>query len=120
MLGNETAGFACYHCSGSVCDIVVLGSLVESKGGGTALVSAVREKAREHRCTHLRAYTTNDNERALRFYQDKGFAIAAIHHDAMDKVRRYKPQLPATGLNGLPLRDMIELRMAVPMGGLLV
>ena len=115
VLGSETAGFVCYHCAGAICEIVVLGSLVERKGIGTALVSAVHDRARECQCRQLLAYTTNDNEKALRFYQRQGFAIAATHRDAMARVRKYKPQLPGTGLNGLPLRDMIELQRAVPV-----
>jgi hypothetical protein len=49
----------------------------------------------------------------LQFYQKQGFAVVATHHNAMDKVRRYKPHLPVIGLNGLPLRDMVELQRAV-------
>jgi GNAT superfamily N-acetyltransferase len=119
VLENETAGFACYLRIGDVCEIVILGSLIEGKGIGTALVSAVLGKAGELTCTHLRAYTTNDNESALRFYQKQGFAVVATHRNVMDKVRRYKPQLPVIGLNGLPLCDMIELQLPVPVGSLL-
>ena len=54
--------------------------------------------------------TTNDNARALAFYIAHGFRLVRLHLDAMDRVRRAKPQVPATGRDGVPLRDMWELR----------
>ncbi len=110
---DETLGFACYERVADACEIVVLVSLTRSKGIGSALVAAMQRKAKEHGCRRIRVFTTNDNLDARRFYEKRGFRIAAMHRDAMAKVRRYKPQLPTIGANGIPLRDMIELEMAL-------
>jgi hypothetical protein len=47
----------------------------------------------------------------LRFYQKRGFVIAAIHVNALEKARRLKPEIPLIGEDGIPLRDEIELEM---------
>jgi hypothetical protein len=55
--------------------------------------------------------TTNDNVAALRFYQKRGFTLAALHKNALEQSRRLKPQIPLLGLDGIPLRDEIELEI---------
>jgi hypothetical protein len=54
--------------------------------------------------------TTNDNLDALRFYQRRGFRLAALHRGAVDDSRaRLKPQIPPIGDHGIKLRDELEL-----------
>ncbi len=53
--------------------------------------------------------TTNDNPRALAFYVRRGYRLVGLHLDAMDRVRRLKPDVSAIGNDGIPLRDMWEL-----------
>ena len=55
--------------------------------------------------------TTNDNLNALRFYQKRGFVLAALYPNALVQSRKLKPEIPETGIGGLPLRDEIELEM---------
>jgi hypothetical protein len=57
--------------------------------------------------------TTNDNLDALRFYQKRGFRIAGVRPNALDLSRRIKPEIPLVGEDGIPLRDEIELEMAL-------
>jgi hypothetical protein len=66
--------------------------------------------AARHGCARLWVITTNDNVDALRFYQRRGFRLAAVHRGAVDDSRsRLKPEIPVTGAYGIPLRDEIEL-----------
>ena len=58
--------------------------------------------------------TTNDNLNALRFYQKRGFVLAALYPNALERSRALKPSIPPIGMNGIPLRDEIELEMAIP------
>lgn len=53
--------------------------------------------------------TTNDNTVALRFYQKRGFVLAAIHRNALEESRRLKPSIPLVGIDGIPIRDETEL-----------
>ncbi|MBK9123270.1 MAG: GNAT family N-acetyltransferase, partial [Chloroflexi bacterium] len=57
--------------------------------------------------------TTNDNLDALRFYQKRGWHLVAVHRDALNESRRLKPQIPIIGMDGIPLRDEIELEMTL-------
>lgn len=100
-----------YHLEGEACEIVTLDAWRTGLGVGTALIETVKQVAGREKCRRLWLVTTNDNLPALRFYQRRGFVIAAVHLNAIEKDRRLKPEIPLTGLNGIPIRDEIELEM---------
>ncbi len=104
-------GVLTYHVAGGECEIVTLDSLREGAGIGTALIAAVRGEARRRGCRRLWLITTNDNLHALRFYQKRGFVLAALHRDAVTASRRVKPEIPLIGNDGIPIRDEIELEL---------
>ena len=92
------------------CEILTLHADDQWHGAGTALVEAVGQLARRHECTRLWVITTNDNVDALRFYQRRGFCLVRVHRGAVDRSRAMlKPEIPAAGAYGIPLRDEIEL-----------
>jgi len=64
-------------------------------------------------CRRLWLITTNDNLRALGFYQKRGMTLVAVYRNAMEAARRLKPQIPMIGQNGIPLKDEIELEMVL-------
>jgi hypothetical protein len=53
--------------------------------------------------------TTNDNLRALRLYQRAGFRLVELRAGAIDETRSLKPSIPATGNDGIPIHDEIDL-----------
>jgi GNAT superfamily N-acetyltransferase len=92
------------------CEVLTLHATEQWHGAGTALIEAVGQLAARHGCARLWVITTNDNVDALRFYQRRGFCLAAVHRAAVDDSRsRLKPEIPVTGAYGIPLRDEIEL-----------
>lgn len=111
LRGTECIGLVTYRIEGHACEIVTLDSLVEGIGVGSALIAAVRDTARAAGCARLWLITTNDNLHALGFYQKRGFRLAALHPNALEQSRRLKPQIPLVGMDGIPLRDEIELDM---------
>lgn len=111
MFEDEIAGLLTFHIQGKACEIVTLDSWREGLGVGSALIEAATQAARRVGCRRLWLITTNDNTHALRFYQKRGFVIAAIHVNALEKARRLKPEIPLIGEDGIPLRDEIELEM---------
>lgn len=113
FVGDDLVGAATYRTDGPDCELVTIDAVVEGAGIGTALVEAVARAARGHGCTRLWLITTNDNLRALRFYQRRGFRLAALHRDALETSRRLKPSIPQTGLHGIPLRDELELERSL-------
>ena len=111
---DRPVGLATYHISGDGCELVTLDSTAPGGGIGTALVEAVRAAARASGCRRLWLITTNDNSHALRFYQKRGFRIAAVHVDAIRESRRLKPEIPLAGFDGIPIRDEVELELDLP------
>ena len=92
------------------CEVLTLHATEQWHGVGTALIEAVEQLAARHGCSRLWLITTNDNVDALRFYQRRGFELAAVHRRAVDDSRsRLKPEIPAAGAYGIPIRDEIEL-----------
>ena len=113
-LAGERAGLLPYRRDAGQGEIVSLDSLAEGQGLGSALVTAVRKAACDAQCVRLWLVTTNDNLRALRFYQKRGFVLATIHRNALEISRRLKPEIPLSGIDGIPLRDEIEFEMTLP------
>ena len=95
------------------CEILTLHAEEQWRGAGTALVEATAQLARRQGCARLWVITTNDNVDALRFYQRRGFCMMRVHRGAVDRSRAsLKPEIPAVGAYGIPLRDEIELERA--------
>jgi ribosomal protein S18 acetylase RimI-like enzyme len=111
IFGNQNAGFVAYKINNTECEIVALKSLVEGKGVGTKLLDEVIRIAKESNCRRIWLITTNDNIKALRFYQKRGFRLSAIYPNALDQSRKLKPEIPEIGIDGIPLRDEIEVEM---------
>ncbi len=112
-IDDEKVGLVTFRIQGPVCEIVTLDSLREGMGIGTALVEAVKRHSRESGCKRLVLTTTNDNLRALRFYQKRGFVLAALHTNVLQEWRLLKPEIPLYGIDGIPLRDALELEMEI-------
>lgn len=106
---NNPVGLVTYRVKGQDCEIVSLDSLREGQGIGSALLQEVERVASERGCSRLWLVTTNDNLNALRFYQRRGFVLAALQRDAVATARRIKPEIPLIGQHGIPIRDEIEL-----------
>jgi ribosomal protein S18 acetylase RimI-like enzyme len=111
--GGDPVGLVTYRIDGDECEIVSLDSAIESTGIGSALVQAVVAAASAADCRRLWLITTNDNLPALRFYQKRGFVLVSLHRNAIETARQLKPQIPLVGLDGIPLRDEIELELTL-------
>ena len=109
MRDAEPVGLITYHVENGACEIVTHNSMADSGGIGSCLLAAVRLEARELGCTRVWLVTTNDNTDALRFYQRRDFDITALHAGAITAYRSMKPEIPDTGLHGIPIRHEIEL-----------
>lgn len=102
-------GAVTYNIEDEECELVTLNSVQPGTGVGSALVEAARSLARQAGCRRLWLITTNDNTYALHFFQKRGFRLVALHRNAIEDSRRLKPEIPATGHRGIPIRDEIEL-----------
>jgi ribosomal protein S18 acetylase RimI-like enzyme len=111
VVDSDREGLITYQFSEGECEIVTLDSLFERCGIGTALLEAVMELAQSKGCRRLWLITTNDNISAQEFYKNRGFKIVAVHKDAIDQSRKLKPEIPETGIDGVPIRDEIEMEI---------
>ena len=108
---SEHLGLATYVIEKSECELVTLDSLRAGSGVGSALVQAVLQEASDSGCSRLWCITTNDNRPAIRFYQRRGFRIVAVHPGAVERSRILKPTIPSLGVDGVPIKDEVELEI---------
>ena len=110
--GDQRAGLLTYIERDGECEVLTLHAVRQWAGAGSALIAAIRDLAASHGCRRLWVVTTNDNVDALRFYQRRGFRLAALRPGAVDESRRIlKPEIPDAGAHGIPLRDELELEI---------
>jgi GNAT superfamily N-acetyltransferase len=110
---GRIAGLVTFEIRQGVLEIATINALDLYQGIGTLLVDAVRGEARRLGCRQVTLTTTNDNIGALRFYQRRGFRLAAVRPGAVDRSRQRKPEIPRIGDFGIPLRDEIDLTLTV-------
>ena len=104
-------GFITYMLRGAECEITVLTVPDEGRGIGTKLIERVINIAKATGCTRVWLVTTNDNTHAIRFYQKRGFSLAAVHINSLDAARKLKPGIPPVGIDGIPLRHEFEFEI---------
>lgn len=108
---GKPVGLVTYELFNNECEVISLDSFVEGIGIGSALIKGVKDISASAGCRRLWLITTNDNTKALRFYQRRGFSIAAVYRNVVERSRELKPEIPLIGINGIPVRDEIELEM---------
>lgn len=112
LSSGQLAGYLLYCLENGECEVLVLHSLAENQGVGSALLGLAAQKAREIGCGRLWLVTTNDNVRAIRFYQRFGMELKAVRIGAMDQARAsLKPSIPPVGMDGIPIRHEFEFEM---------
>jgi peroxiredoxin/ribosomal protein S18 acetylase RimI-like enzyme len=97
---------------GAQCEVVTLSTRDEGRGVGERLLDAAADIARAAGCWRIFLTTTNDNIRAIGFYQRCGWTLAAIHKGIVEDARRRGAPIPILGPSGLPVRDEIEFELS--------
>jgi GNAT superfamily N-acetyltransferase len=110
---DELQGVVTWRVEQGTLYLLTLTNITDRRGVGCALLEAMLEMGRRKGFPFMRAMLSNDNVPALRFYQKRGFRIVAVHCGVVDMMRVLKPSIPATGLDGIPIRDEIELEIVL-------
>lgn len=110
---NSIVGLITYDIVNKECEIVSLDSLIENEGCGTKLIEYVIEKAKIKKCKNVWLITTNDNTKAIRFYQKRGFIMSGFYYDSIKQARKIKKEIPIVGMNGIKILSEIELRKEI-------
>lgn len=100
-----------YHVSGDDFEVVTLHAALKGRGLGSLLLEIARQKALGLGCRRLWLITTNDNAPAIAFYKSRGMRLVAVHRNALHESRRLKPEIPLTGIGGVPIEDEIEFEV---------
>ncbi|MGH6718176.1 MAG: GNAT family N-acetyltransferase [Alphaproteobacteria bacterium] len=108
-IAGDVVGLVAFAIEDGACHIVALATTRPNRGIGSALLAAAENAAGRLGCPRVWLITTNDNLDALRFYQRRGYRLAALHAGAVAAARAIKPSIPAIGIDGIPLRDELVL-----------
>lgn len=108
---EEIIGVLTYRVINDEAEITLLHAIIENSGIGTFLIERFLDIAKHNNIKRITVVTTNDNIRALAFYQKRGFDIISLYRNSMDYVRRIKPSVPLIGDNNIPLKHEIELEL---------
>jgi GNAT superfamily N-acetyltransferase len=108
---GEPVGLLTYEVVGDELEVMSIESWDEGSGVGSALLAAAVSVAIEAGCRRVWLITTNDNLRALRFYQRRGMRLVAVHRDAVVAARALKPSIPLVGNDGIEVTDELELEL---------
>jgi ribosomal protein S18 acetylase RimI-like enzyme len=109
--GDEWLGLLTYAPRPDGFEVVAIHAERQGMGVGRALMDAARARAVALGSARLWLSTTNDNIRALRFYQQWGMDLVAVLLDGVARSRLVKPIIPATGEHGIPIRHEIEFEL---------
>src|SRR5262245_32758978 len=97
------------HVEPHECEVITLSSRAENAGVGAALLDEAVGAAKGAGRTRVFLTTTNDNLRALGFYQRRGWILVRLHQGIIVWARERYPGIPKVGMNRIPLRDELEL-----------
>ena len=111
--GNNIIGLITYIIIDFSLEIISLDSVYENKGIGSLLINKIKAFANECNLKNIIVITTNDNLRALGFYQKRGFILNKVFFDSIKQARKLKPEIPIKNKNGILIRDEIELKLSL-------
>ena len=110
---GRIVGLLTFHVDDNEMELLSLNSILEGQGIGSSLMLNAIEAARRRECKRMWLATTNDNLRAIGFYQRLGFRVVELNLGAVDEARKVKPQIPEIGERGVEIHDemVMELRL---------
>lgn len=110
----EIVGMLTYRMAASGrSELLSLDSVIENQGIGSALLDAYIHRVAAQVVHQIYLVTTNDNLRALEFYQKRGFTLSALHLYAVTRARKIKPEIPIYAENGIAIEHELELTRTI-------
>ncbi len=108
IIDGKLMGYILYVIKDQQCEVLVLQSMAENHGIGSALINSVIGAAKSNYCKRVWLITTNDNIHAIRYYQKFGFELKNVFINAINNARRIKPSIPLLGNEGIPIKHEFE------------
>jgi ribosomal protein S18 acetylase RimI-like enzyme len=113
-LDGADVGLAMVAAREDEVEVVAISTQVEGRGVGRALLEACIQDAHARGCRRLWLSTTNNNVRALAFYQRNGLDLCAFRRDGVAESRQVKPSIPLADSSGCPIAHELELELVLP------
>jgi GNAT superfamily N-acetyltransferase len=110
---GEAMAYASWTMRGDIALLCALHSVAPGQGAAIQLLEAVKAAAKARGAVKLRAMLTNDNMPGLAFYQKFGFRFSGLYLEAIDSFRSVIPTIIQTGHMDIPVRDALELEIAL-------
>ncbi len=104
LVAGERDGIAIFRAAPQA-ELLLLHAMRINVGVGSALLKHLTLRLREEGVKQLWVTTTNDNLRAIAFYERRGFRLDAVRAGAVDRARLSKPEIPLTGEAGIGIHD---------------
>jgi len=114
LTGGAPLGYLTYIVDGDECEVLTINALLQGAGVGRALMDAAHTAAANAGCRRLWLITSNENIRAIDFYQRWGMDLAALHRNFADTVRAAKPNVDVAGHDGIEFRHALEFELLLP------
>jgi ribosomal protein S18 acetylase RimI-like enzyme len=111
VVDGRPAGLLTWDRHGDDIEVVTLQAENEGGGVGRALMDAVLNLGRHTGARRIWLVTTNDNVRAIGFYQRWGMDLVRFVRHGVDVSRRVKPEIPQGGDDGIPVRHELEFEV---------
>jgi len=110
---GEIVGLLTLRVEGDEMELLTLNAVRTGQRIGSSIMLAAIDDARQRGIRRIWLATTNDNLRAIGFYQRLGFRIVRVNVGGVDEARKIKPQIPEVGQDGIPMHDeiILELRL---------
>jgi ribosomal protein S18 acetylase RimI-like enzyme len=110
---NEILGMITYAIDRARLFVFSVDNFSSIKGVGNLLMEVVKKAAQREDAKTMRVLMSNDNTPSLRYFQMRGFKIVAFYPGAIAMYRSLIPTVQSIGVDGIPVRDAIELEIDI-------
>ena len=108
---GDRVGLALFCVRGEEYEVVSVWAAITGAGVGRALMQRCFEDARARGCRRVWLTTTNNNVRAISFYQRLGMDLCAFYRDGVAAARRLKPSIPLRDDSGVGIDHELEFEL---------
>jgi ribosomal protein S18 acetylase RimI-like enzyme len=113
VVRGRRAGLALVDARDGRYEVVAISTSRPGRGIGRALMQQCVDDARASGCRRVWLVTTNNNVRAIRFYEGIGMHLCAVHQGAVREARALKQSIPLSDHAGGPIDDELEFELAL-------
>jgi GNAT superfamily N-acetyltransferase len=117
LVAGRRTGLVLVAIRGEEYEIVSISTSIEGRGVGQALMRHCFDDAERQGSRRIWLRTTNNNVRAIAFYQRLGMDLCGLDRHAVTRSRRLKPSIPLRDDHGVPIAHELEFELLLPGAG---